>query len=78
MAATAQALRDNDSRGNSIDRHDGTDVEMALIVGFTYGFTREHLEPLLDLSPADWRQRHEDVVTALLQDRHLTGRQLPD
>lgn len=50
---------------DAIERHDGTDVEMGLIVGFTYGFTREHLEPLLELSSADWHQRHEDVVTAL-------------
>ena len=50
---------------DAIKRHDGTDVEMGLIVGFTYGFTRDHLEPLLELSSADWHQRHEDVVTAL-------------
>jgi hypothetical protein len=54
---------------DAIERRDGTDVEMALIIGFTYGFTKDYLEPLLLLSSADWHQRHEDVVTAL-QDLH--------
>jgi hypothetical protein len=58
-ALSLKLLRD------AIDRHDGTDVEMAVVAGCTYGFTTEHLEPLLELSSADWHQRHEDVVTAL-------------
>jgi HEAT repeats len=50
---------------DAIERHDGTGVETGLIVGFTYGLTADHLEPLLELSSADWHQRHEDVVIAL-------------
>lgn len=41
------------------------DVEYALIVGFTFGFTIDHLESLLELSSAPWHFMHEDVVTAL-------------
>lgn len=52
---------------DAIGRQDGTDVEMALIVGNTFGFTRSYLEPLIRLSSADWHQKHEDVVDALGQ-----------
>lgn len=58
-ALSLKLLRD------AIERHDGAGVEMGLVAGFAYGSTTEHLEPLLDLSCADWHQRQEDVVTAL-------------
>jgi|LauGreDrversion4_2_1035121.scaffolds.fasta_scaffold466205_2 hypothetical protein len=41
------------------------DVEWSLIVGYTFGFTEQHLEPLLILSKEPWHFKHEDVVTAL-------------
>lgn len=41
------------------------DVEWALIVGFTFGFTCETLDSLLELAPSPWHYKHEDVVTAL-------------
>lgn len=43
------------------------DVEYALMVGYTFGFTDAHLKPLLDLASAPWHFKHEDVVTALGQ-----------
>lgn len=43
------------------------DVECALMVGYTFGFTKDHLEPLLELVSAPWHFKHEDVVTALGQ-----------
>jgi hypothetical protein len=43
------------------------DVECALIVGYIFGFTDDHLEPLLKLVSAPWHFKHEDVVTALGQ-----------
>jgi hypothetical protein len=43
------------------------DVEYALMVGFTFGFSTEYLEILRRLSEADWHFKHEDVVTALGQ-----------
>jgi hypothetical protein len=49
----------------AVDRQDGLDVEMALIVCFTFGFTMDHLDPLLHLASADWHHKHEDVVSAL-------------
>jgi hypothetical protein len=48
-------------------RHDPVDVEMALIVGATFGFTPEYLDLLVQLSSADWHFKHEDVVSALGQ-----------
>ncbi|MFJ9871397.1 hypothetical protein [Streptomyces sp. NPDC101165] len=50
---------------DAIQRRDGVDVEMALIVSFTFGFTTDHLTPLLHLAKADWHYKHEDVVSAL-------------
>lgn len=41
------------------------DVECALLVGFTFGFTTDHLNVLVRLMDEDWHVRHEDVVTAL-------------
>lgn len=50
---------------DAIDRRDGLDVEMALIVCATLGFKADHLPLLVQLIPADWHHKHEDVVTAL-------------
>jgi hypothetical protein len=46
---------------------DGLDVEMALIVCVTFGFTMDHLDLLIELAAADWHHTHEDVVSALGQ-----------
>jgi len=43
------------------------DVEWSLIVGYTFGFTDQHLEALLLLASEPWHFKHEDVVTALGQ-----------
>jgi hypothetical protein len=48
-----------------IANRNGADVEMALMVGFTFGFITEHLPLLVELEAADWHVRHEDVVSAL-------------
>jgi hypothetical protein len=45
--------------------HNPEDVEYALIVGFTFGFTEQHLSVLLDLIDKDWHFAHEDIVSAL-------------
>jgi hypothetical protein len=50
---------------NAFDRHDGQDLEMALIVCATFGFTVDHLDLLVQLVSADWHHKHEDVVSAL-------------
>ncbi|WP_049732969.1 HEAT repeat domain-containing protein [Rhizobium ecuadorense] len=41
------------------------DVECALIVGFSFGFTNESLDLLLQLLQEGWHFKHEDVVSAL-------------
>jgi hypothetical protein len=53
----------------ALRRRDGDDVEIVLIVSFTFGFTPDHLQPLLELAFADWHRSHEDIITAL-QDQH--------
>lgn len=50
---------------DAADRQDGLDVEMALIVCATFGFTMDHLDLLVQLASADWHHKHEDVVSAL-------------
>jgi hypothetical protein len=50
---------------DAVDRHDSMDLEMALIVCFTFGFTMDHLDMLVQLATADWHCKHEDVVSAL-------------
>jgi hypothetical protein len=54
-----QLLRD------ALGRCDRDDVELALIVCFTFGFTEDHLPTLLGLASAEWHVCHEDVITAL-------------
>ncbi|ADC61488.1 HEAT repeat domain-containing protein [Allochromatium vinosum] len=49
----------------AIDGRDTEEVELALIVGFRFGIDERHLSALLNLEPANWHQRHEDVVSAL-------------
>lgn len=46
-------------------RQDALDLEMALVVCSTFGFTTGHLEVLIQLAAADWHHSHENVVTAL-------------
>ena len=53
--------------GDAVARRDRVDVEYALIVGFTFGFSDDHLQLLLALAYADWHVRHEDVASALDQ-----------
>lgn len=50
---------------DAVERNNGVDVELALIVCFTFGFTEDHVAPLVQLATADWHVTHEDVVTAL-------------
>lgn len=52
---------------NAVDRQDGLDVEMALIVCAAFRFTMDHLDLLAQLATADWHHKHEDVVSALGQ-----------
>jgi hypothetical protein len=33
-------------------------------VCFKFGFSEDHIQPLLNLAFADWHQRHEDVAMA--------------
>lgn len=41
------------------------DVEYALMVGYTFGFSKAHLQLLLHLLGEPWHFKHEDIVTAL-------------
>ena len=50
---------------DAAERRDETDVAMALIVCFTFGFVSQHLDLLIDLAFADWHKSHEDVASAL-------------
>ena len=50
---------------DAIDRCDPVDVELSLVVCFKFGFSEEHLEPLVTLAFSDWHHCHEDVATAL-------------
>ncbi len=59
VALGLQLLRD------AVDRRDPTDVEMALIVSSHFGFSSDHIEPLIVLAYADWHQQHENVAWAL-------------
>ena len=47
------------------DLHDREDLQCALIIGFTFGFSVEHLTTLRDLLESDWHYSHEDIVTVL-------------
>jgi hypothetical protein len=59
IALSLQLLRD------ALSRQDPTDLELALIVGFTFGFGDDHLPLLVDLCFFDWHPSHEDVVSDL-------------
>ncbi|MEU2232150.1 HEAT repeat domain-containing protein [Streptomyces vietnamensis] len=51
---------------DAMERRDADDVAMALIVKAAAGASgEEFLEPLTELSRADWHTRHEDVVRML-------------
>ncbi|MEU6169983.1 HEAT repeat domain-containing protein [Streptomyces tanashiensis] len=51
---------------DAMERRDAVDVEMAVIVKAAAGASgEEFLEPLIELSRADWHTRHEDVVRML-------------
>lgn len=50
---------------DAVQRRDATDVELALVVCFRFGFLAAHVDLLIHLAFADWHQRHEDVATAL-------------
>lgn len=43
---------------DAFDRQDGQDVAMALIVCFTFGFTMDHLDLLMQLALAGWHHNH--------------------
>jgi hypothetical protein len=44
------------------DHNDSDEVEFALLVCETFGFTSDHLPSLLVLAGADWHVSHENVV----------------
>jgi hypothetical protein len=46
-------------------RRDPLEVELALVVCFTFGFSERHLAPLIELAFVDWHHAHEDVASAL-------------
>lgn len=50
---------------NALTERDADAVELALTLGFRFGFSIGHLETLLALADAPWHVRHEDVVSAL-------------
>ncbi|MGX1274962.1 HEAT repeat domain-containing protein [Streptomyces phaeoluteigriseus] len=51
---------------DAMERRDTDDVQMALIVKASAGASGgEFLEPLIELSCADWHTRHKDVVSML-------------
>ncbi|WP_405808456.1 HEAT repeat domain-containing protein [Streptomyces sp. NBC_01520] len=50
---------------DALHQRDSVAVEMALIVGFTFGITSDYLEELVELCSADWHHKHEDVVSAI-------------
>ncbi|MFF6772469.1 HEAT repeat domain-containing protein [Streptomyces sp. NPDC012637] len=51
---------------DAMERRDADDVEMALIVKAAADASgEEFLEPLIELSRADWHTRHEDAVRML-------------
>ncbi|MGW3653677.1 HEAT repeat domain-containing protein [Streptomyces sp. NPDC000878] len=58
---------------DSLDRRDGIDVELALIVGATFGVTEDYVDLLVQLSAANWHQSHEDIVSALAKLRTPRG-----
>jgi hypothetical protein len=41
------------------------DLQCALIVGFTFGFSDQHRNILVHLANVDWHQSHEDAVSSL-------------
>lgn len=59
VALGLQMLRD------ALERKDSLNVEMAFIVCGVYGFTSEHVEPLVLLSLQSWHQQHEDIAWTL-------------
>lgn len=40
-------------------------IECALILGFTFGFSQNHVAILCSILDSDWHHSHEDSVTAL-------------
>jgi len=50
-------------------RRDAVQVEMALHLGFSFGFSRSCLPVLHDLLPQDWHRSHEDIAM-VLQELH--------
>ncbi|MFE1879645.1 HEAT repeat domain-containing protein [Streptomyces diastatochromogenes] len=51
---------------DAMERRDADDVEMALIVHVAADASvEEFLEPLIELFPAEWHRKHEDIVSML-------------
>jgi hypothetical protein len=50
---------------DAIERQDGRDADLAMIVCSIFGYTSDHLELLLELVPSRWHQKHEDAVFEL-------------
>lgn len=49
----------------AIEAQDATDVELSLILCSRFGYDATLLPLLLELAPATWHHKHEDVVTML-------------
>ncbi|ANM14042.1 MULTISPECIES: HEAT repeat domain-containing protein [unclassified Rhizobium] len=55
----------NELLAEAIESKIADDLECALIVGFSFGFTKESMGLLLQLLQEGWHFKHEDVVSAL-------------
>jgi hypothetical protein len=49
----------------SFEKRDAEVVACAMLVGFSFGFTHEHVGILCRLLDVDWHHNHEDIVEAL-------------
>jgi hypothetical protein len=58
---------------DALRSQDSTDIEYAMIVCFRFGFSDEHVLPLVSLAFVDWHKKHEDVASALDKTRSSAG-----
>ncbi len=50
---------------DAVDRQDGDEVELSLILSFVFGVSMAQFDALVRLIPEDWHWSHEDAVSAL-------------
>ncbi|MDB6074048.1 MAG: hypothetical protein JWO89_1688 [Verrucomicrobiaceae bacterium] len=53
----------------SLESECADDLDMALTVGFRFGFTAQHVDALVKLSKVKWHTDHENVVSAIDETR---------